>query len=82
MDYEPDDRPAAVRLDVWCVRVPKQSLDHPEFCESRSFLASIGADVSTDEAAAVPTNAEGEARTTIGPATRTVVVEFHDLDAP
>lgn len=72
--------PDAVRLDIWCARVPL-SKDHPEFCNSLQFLANGHYGASPDTLAAAPEDERGDAEATIGPNTRTVIVEFHDVDA-
>jgi len=76
------DRPGpdAVRLDIWCKRVPLAK-DHPEFCNSLRFLADAHYGVSPERLAAAPEDERGDSEATIGPNTRTVVVEFHDVDA-
>lgn len=74
-------RPASVRLDIWCARAPRISPSHPRLCGSLKFLASFQGIVSPETLSAVPASVHADSDAQIGPDTRTVVVEFHDIDA-
>jgi len=75
------DGPAAVRLDIWCAQARRGDPSHPELCGSLKFLASFQGVISPERLAAAPEDERGDSEATIGPNTRTVVVEFHDVDA-
>ena len=79
-----DDRSAApdYHLDEWCIRAPDFDPQRPEICLSLSALQRLKIQISPDFIKTVPLTERDDGRAAhVGPNTRTITVEFHDLDA-
>lgn len=70
------------KLHVWCVHIPKQNPQRPEFCAGLDFLKRIGAPVSSDFISSLAADERNNAGPVpIGSQTQSITIEFHDLDA-
>jgi hypothetical protein len=76
------DSPQKFRLDIWCAKDVKQNAKRPEFCYSLNFLSSFPGLVSKEFLSSVPMNQRDNGGPVhAGPNTRSIVIDFHDLDA-
>lgn len=69
-------------LDEWCIRAPEFDPQRPEICLSLNALQRLGIGISPDFIKTVALTERDDGRAAhVTPNTRTITVEFHDLDA-
>lgn len=73
----PDDH-----LDEWCIKAPAIDPEYPEICLSLKALQRLRIPIPADFVAAVPLSQQDDGRAAhVGPNSRTITVQFHDVDA-
>lgn len=71
-----------VKLDVWCVRASTPNVPIYQYCDSLKHLRALWPQfVSEAFVDASPSDQRDNAYRAVGPATQSIVVRYHDIDA-